>query len=525
VAPNGASRHWNRNSSGSCPHLCEIISRLLFLYQELPYFNNCGYSFTLNDFFGGVDMELPNYLKSGQVARLFPVITETGKEQKASSIFLAVISAIPELAERLLSQTGQRLGARTSVNTFTEVIFKDENQWGKSDRPDGLIEISTGKRKWTALIEAKIGGNTLDQEQIERYLKLARDNSIDSVITISNEFSALPTHHPLSVSKALTRKVALYHFSWTSILTEAVLMHEQSLVSDLEQAFLLREFIRFFSHSSAGVKGYLSMPEEWSGAIENIQAGGNVQKGEMGQKIVKGWHQELRDLSLLMSRIIGCHVTVKISKAHAGDAERRVGDDLVGLCTKGCLASSFEIPDAASDIQIAADLRSRSLRISMCVDAPKDKKTTKARINWLLRQIKEVDPTGVSIGIIWASRASTTVVSLDELREHPENYGGDRPGVRAFEVILTSNSARRFMGRRTFIEDIEKITPIYYEKIGQHLQSWKALPPKPKYSITNEKDASIEIGKVVEVAQAGNVHHDLLEIPEFLKKLRVSFDR
>ncbi len=341
-------------------------------------------------------MDLPNYLKSGEVARLFPVITETNKEQKATSIFLAVVSAVPALAERLLSQTGLRLGVRSSVNTFTEVVFKDENQWGKKDRPDGLIEVLTGKRKWSALVEAKIGGNTLDQDQIERYLRLARDNSIDSVITVFNEFAALPVHHPVSISKALTKKVSLYHFSWTTILTEAVLMHEQSLISDLEQAFLLREFIRFFSHSSAGVKGYLSMPDEWSMAVENIQAGGNVQKGEMGRNIVLGWHQELRDLSLLMSRIIGCHISVNIKRTQVGDAEQRVSSDLNNLCKKGRLETSLQIPDAASELQIVADLRSRSLRVSMSVDAPKDKKTSKARVNWLLRQIKDVDSAGVS---------------------------------------------------------------------------------------------------------------------------------
>jgi len=467
-------------------------------------------------------MKLPNNLKSGEVARLFPVITETSKEQKASSIFLSVISAIPALADHLLSQAGQRLGARSSVNTFTEVVFKNEDQRGKADRPDGLIEVFTGKKKWSALFEAKIGSNCLDQDQIERYLRLARDNSIDSVITVSNEFAALPTHHPVPVSKALTKKVSLYHFSWTSILTEAVLMHEQSLISDPEQAFLLREFIRFFSHPSAGVKGYVSMPEEWSLAVENLQAGGVVQKGEMGRKIVSGWHQELRDLSLLMSRIIGCHVTIKIGRAQAGDVERRVRDDLDSLCAKGRLESFLQIPDAASDLNIVADIRNRSLRISMCVDAPKDKKTTKARVNWLLRQIKEVDQTGVSIGVIWASRASTVVISLDELREHPETIGNaaDGPGVRAFEVILTSNSARRFTGRRTFIDEIEFIAPSFYEKIGQHLQTWKALPPKPKHSIVNEKEASIDTEKATEVAQAGNVHHDLLEIPEFLKRVQ-----
>lgn len=99
--------------------------------------------------------------------------------------------------------------------------------------------------------------------------------------------------------------------------------------------------------------------------------------------------------------------------------------------------------------------------------------------------------------------------------------GFNGPNLRAFEVILTSNSARRFMGRRTFIEELEHIAPFYYEQVGQHLQAWKATPPKPKYSVASELDAQTAIDEGVEVPRAGNVHHDLLEIPDFLKRIQI----
>ena len=94
------------------------------------------------------DMELPANLKSGEVARLFPVIAETGKEQRASSILLSVISAVPQFAHSLLNQLGQRIGTRTSVDTFTEIVFKSDTNSSKKDRPDGLIQIKVGKRVW-----------------------------------------------------------------------------------------------------------------------------------------------------------------------------------------------------------------------------------------------------------------------------------------------------------------------------------------------------------------------------------------
>ncbi len=469
-------------------------------------------------------MELPKILKKGEVARLFPVIAETGKEQRATSILLSVLSAMPALANALLSQLGQRIGSRTNVNTFVEVVLKNETDSAKGDRPDGLIQIITGKRSWSALVEVKIGKSELEADQIERYLRLAKENDVDAVVTISNQFAAIPSHHPVVIQKGLTRKVDLFHFSWRAILTEAVLMHEQSALSDPEQAFLLREFVRFLSHNSAGVTGFTSMPKEWTTAVDRIQAGGSINKTD-GLIIVNAWHQELRDLSLLMSRIISCPVNVKMPRVHASDAEKRAADGIQQLFEEKTLSAKLEIPNTASPIKVQADLMSRSIRISMRVDSPKDKKTTKARINWLLRQIKNVELDNVYVGIIWASRASNTVFPLTDFRGDSTKIDEIVSGseIASFEVTLTSDSARRFAGIRTFIDDIEGLAPRFYEEIGQHLESWQPQPPKPKHTFKMDSDILPENNQREELAveitkmpAAGNAHSELLEIPPFL---------
>ena len=466
-------------------------------------------------------MELPNYLKSGDVARLFPVIAETGKEQRAASILLSVLSAVPPFSNSLLSPIGQKIGSRTTVNTFTEIVFQNEDPSIKKNRPDGLIEVSVGRRRWAALLEAKIGNSVLNRDQIERYLRLAKDNSIDAVITVSNEFAALPTHHPISVQKSLTRRVTLYHFSWMSILTSAVLLQERSSVSDPEQAFLLREFIRFFSHSSAGISSFVTMPQEWTAAVQKIQAGGTIPKSSFGREIVKSWHQEVRDLSLRMSRIVGCEITAKLSRAHEKSLDARISDELEKLCSEGSLEALLEVPDAASDIRLVADLRNRTIRVSMTLNAPREKKTNKARLNWLLRQLKGVSADNISVAIIRASRAPDTHFTLNDLRQRPEHVdeAPHKSEVRAFEVILTSASARRFVGRRTFIDELEDLAPRFYEVIGQHLRAWKPTPPKPKHSVTTEPKADVPPEKPNERTSAGNAHSEILEIPDFLKRI------
>jgi hypothetical protein len=156
----------------------------------------------------------------------------------------------------------------------------------------------------------------------------------------------------------------------------------------------------------------------------------------------------------------------------------------------------------------------------MTLNAPKDKKTSRARLNWLLRQLKAVDPAGINIGVIWASRAQTLLIPLADFRESPEKIEGaaKSANIRAFEITMTSNSARRFVGRRTFIEDLEHLVPSFYEQIGQNLRAWTPSPPKPLHTV-DEAEAS-PTPKVIPqaVAQPGNAHGELLEVPMFLRR-------
>lgn len=50
----------------------------------------------------------PDFLVSGDEARLFPVLAETSREKRVASIFLAVMTQIPALAEEVLGTIGLR---------------------------------------------------------------------------------------------------------------------------------------------------------------------------------------------------------------------------------------------------------------------------------------------------------------------------------------------------------------------------------------------------------------------------------
>lgn len=140
---------------------------------------------------------LPEYLSQGERARLFPVLSTTSKEGRTTSIVLACLAKIDEFGATLLGSVGQKFGVRTKVETYTEVVCKNRPS-NMKDRPDGLIVLRNGNKEWRALVEAKVLVNELDAAQIEKYRQLAKDNSIDCVISISNQFATSPSLHPLS---------------------------------------------------------------------------------------------------------------------------------------------------------------------------------------------------------------------------------------------------------------------------------------------------------------------------------------
>ena len=172
-------------------------------------------------------VELVDLLKSGEKARLIPAGSEKSQERRATSIFLSTLSVVEAFASSMFASLGMRIGKRARIECFTEVVLPQEGK--KEDRPDGLIVVSIGKKRWSALVEAKIRKVALDEDQVKRYLVLAKANKIDAVITLSNQFAALPNHHPVKVGKLATRSVELFHWSWMWGQDRTGILHTDSV--------------------------------------------------------------------------------------------------------------------------------------------------------------------------------------------------------------------------------------------------------------------------------------------------------
>lgn len=426
-------------------------------------------------------MSLPAYLKSGDRARLFPVLAETSKEGRTTSITLACLAGVREFGAAILGLFGQRMGARATLEAYTEVVFHKETASRSAHRPDGLLILDTGKSQWRALVEAKVGANHLTVEQIDDYLTLAAENGVDAVITISNQFASNPCHHPVQTKNKAVKKVQLFHLSWMALLTEADLLLTADDVSDADQAWVLTEMTRFLAHPSAGVKGFDAMPPEWSQLVASTQAGAPISaKSDEARRVVDAWRQEVRDLSLILTRQLGVAVRVRTPRALARDPAAMTAADLETLVQTQKLETSMAVPDAAGPMDITVDVARRTMSASIWLKAPGDRQSSKARLNWLLRQLSGSTDADVHVRLIWPGRAAATQARLSEARLDPDAVLRGREGLQAasFEVCLIRHTGKRFTQAKNVIADLERLAPDFYTDVVQSLRAWRPAAPK-----------------------------------------------
>lgn len=415
----------------------------------------------------------------GEKARLFPILADTSREGRVLSITLASLSAVYDFRRVLLKSISQSVGVRTNLDAFSEVSFPDEGKL--KERPDGLIVLRTGKRVWSALIEAKIGNAEIDSDQVERYLKLAKRNNINAVISISNQFANQPDQPPYAASKVGAKGVELFHWSWMHIRTEAALLCDDGQIEDPDQVYILEEFVRYLSHDTVGISGFDQMNPEWTELVGLFQKGGRVNKtAPETHNTVLSWHQELRDLSLILRRRTMSNVALRLPRAQEQEAKARQKADAERLSEEGCMTACFDIPDAAAHLDINVSLVTRAIHVGMKLKAPLDRKSGKARINWLLRQVKEVDPSRIVVRAHWAGRTPHTQASLEAVRNNPDIilFEDLSKAPVALEILMATEDGRRFRGRKTFIQTLEEAVPEFYDRIGQNLKAWE--PPAPR---------------------------------------------
>jgi hypothetical protein len=431
---------------------------------------------------------------SWQVARLIPLPTGSGveaKERHAASATLAVLSAVNEFGRALLKPLGAPAG---KIDAFIEVAFKTQS--GKTVRPDGLIGVSRAGKTWWALVEAKIADQELTSDQMEMYLDLARESGIDAVLSISNHYTSKSSDYPIPLDRRKTRKVAIHHWSWVRVLTEAEVQKQFRGVKDPDQAYILGELIRYLSDARSGVVQFNFMGKSWvpvrDGARVHALRKADPDVGEVANR----WDELLRFLSLDLTKDLGLDVRESLRRGESEGASRQQALR-ESLAAKGQLYGVLQIPNTAGPLEIVADLSTRQVIVSTQIDAPREG-LSRGRVGWLLRQLQKA-PEDLTVEVRQSYTTQTLAGQLGAVRvdASPILPGKDRE-VRGFRLSLTremglSGSA----GKNSFIDSVVTSTKSYYREVLQNLVAWKPRAPRlagaPELAAEPEEIPTIEL--------------------------------
>lgn len=429
-------------------------------------------------------------------ARLIPTVGIRGQEEqekRATSSLLAVMHAVPEFGHALLKPLGAPKGR---ISTYTEIQLKDSQ--GKTHIPDGAVVVRRGAKMWTCLVEVKTGSAALKSDQVNRYLDVAREHSLDAVWTISNDITGSAEESPVAVDRRKLRSVSLVHRSWWRILTEAIVQHRHRGIEDPDQAWILAELIAYLDDERSGASGFQDMGEHWV-KVRTGAGEGTLRAGDQEVREVAGrWDQFVEYVCLGLGQDLGRDV--RPVRPRKQTPVTRTDAHCKELASSGTLGATIRVPDAAGDIEICADLRAKRVVTAIALEAPGDGRSL-TRVNWLLRQLKEASGSLV-ITTYFVSTTASTAFRLDELREDPKRAlleSDSKRTPRSFRISLSGPmGTKRGKGERSFVLETRKQTITFYRDLVQDLQAWRPSAPK----LPDEAPESDPVADVIDRPEA-----------------------
>ena len=420
-------------------------------------------------------------LDDNHQVRLFSVAGVKGRQEaelRATAALLSVLTMVRPLSRRLLGPLGASKADRATVEAWTEVPY--ETAEGATLRPDGVVRVTSGKHTFTALVEVKTGDSQQELGQIETYLKLARSEGYDCLITISGEVAPFDGAHPTPGADSLRcGPVKLHHLSWTRILAEAVQQVTHHGVDDEEQAWIAAELIRYLEHPNSGVAQASDMGENWVGVRDKARDGLLGKPGPEVLDVCRRWDQLMHTTAMRLGAELGIDVREVIPKAQRDDLCLRSKLQAVQLCDSGLLQGRLRVPGAVGDVTVTADMRAARTVVAVECPVPLDK-GGKGRVGWLVRQLRNA-PGSITVEAFTRNSPRAEFASLADLRENTTAIvrSRDKPPVK----FRLSHRTETGQGRRTvrklgFADSVVDAIDHFYGSVVQHLRSPAPVPPK-----------------------------------------------
>lgn len=416
-------------------------------------------------------------------ARLIPHL-KTGDEMALTSILMSSIRLVKEFRNQIFKEI--KLKRMGKAYFYTEVCFKDIDE---DSRLDGLILIVvSGIIQDAVFIEVKNGNDLLKNDQIMRYYKIAQAlNNVPKILTISNQFVTDSSQSPIIINNQ-SKKISLYHFSWTYIktLAQLLLFDNDDNIDDGDQVEIMKEVMCYIDDKRSGVRGFHRMSAGWkevAGRVKNQQA---LSDNNVLIDAITSWYQEETDMTLMLSRELGVMVKLLIK-----NPKNKLDKDIKRLKSNHYLSTKLRVKGAVSDIKVTVDFKRRTIAMSVNITPPLNKGVI-SRITWIKRQLERIDNQSflehlyIDADIKYtANSIKYKYANIDKFYKHDDIKNKDIIG---FDIEVIKSA--KFTQVSVFVEEIEDMLSDYYQIIVQDLKTWKE--PAPKLQVKKEVEKSKE---------------------------------
>ena len=219
------------------------------------------------------------------------------------------------------------------------------------------------QKTWSCFVETKVGKATLDQDQIKKYVRAARQNGVDAVLTISNEFTVRLDQSPVELGPKQLGKTNLLHLSWRQILATAQGLLTKQEIVDREKRFLLEEFVRFLRDQAVGDTAFASMPQAWTELNERIASGVKISfKDSQIKEVASALQQQYSEMAIILTEHLGVQCKLRLSRNEEADKTKWSERIQKNIAKNGLSKASFSVPGAIANIDTEIDLK-RSMNI------------------------------------------------------------------------------------------------------------------------------------------------------------------
>lgn len=409
-------------------------------------------------------------LLESKKARLFP-IGNTIDEVQTTSIFLSSLAAVKEYRDELLSAIGitKIKNRNISLHVFAE-IYND----GKTERPDGLIVLTSGKNnpviEWICYVEVKVRNNYLDVSQVERYLEHGKSIGIEALITISNEITTTPFDSPLMIKK--TKGIDMFHWSWTYLKVMSTRLLRTNMVSDEDHIYILQELRRYFN-AHKNIFNVTNMGLEWRDSVQTIHETDNSKKipDNIICNVVDAYIQEEMDVALQLTDSTPYYINLLTKKS-----ETRNEILTNELKATRCMTSEYYInEDKNNNFKVVVDLTRKNITCSCIVSINNGK--AQAQTSRLLKMLNDSKILNITVSAFYQRNKCSMPTALSLLFDEMEkqvmystvnkDFGDE---IKHFEICMRKEISKDMTASRNFIDQLEQLCDTFLLQVVRYVK-------------------------------------------------------